>query len=108
MRGDRDLTDLLGSRSALLAVAEPARAYVISALATITKRRPIVVITATSNDADRLAHDLRAYLGEHQVDVFPAWETLPFERVSPSVAARMSYERGRPLSRPCCNASGPT
>ncbi len=85
MRGDRDLTDLLGSRSALLAVAEPARAYVISALATITKRRPIVVITATSNDADRLAHDLRAYLGEHQVDIFPAWETLPFERVSPSV-----------------------
>ncbi len=85
MRGDRDLTDLLGVRSALLAVAEPARGYVLAALAVVTDRRPIVVITPTSGDAERLAHDMRAYLGENEVDVFPAWETLPFERVSPSV-----------------------
>ncbi len=85
LRGDRDLTDLLGSRSALLAVAEPARAFVLSALAHVTGRRPIVVITPTTTDAERIANDMRAYLGEHEVDVFPAWETLPFERVSPSV-----------------------
>ena len=85
LRGDRDLTDLLGSRSALLAVAEPARAFVLSALARVTGRRPIVVITPTTTDAERIANDMRAYLGDHEVDVFPAWETLPFERVSPSV-----------------------
>src|SRR5204862_5565825 len=36
---------------------------------------------------ERLAHDLRAFLpdGATAVDLFPAWETLPFERVSPSV-----------------------
>jgi transcription-repair coupling factor (superfamily II helicase) len=39
----------------------------------------------TSADAERLAHDLALFVGEPHVDVFPAWETLPFERVSPSV-----------------------
>jgi len=38
----------------------------------------------TSADAERLAHDLAIFVGEHRVDVFPAWETLPFERVSPA------------------------
>ncbi len=82
---DADLNDLLGSRNALLAVADPARAYVLAALGELSGRRPLVVVTPTTQDAERLAHDLRSYLGEHQVDLFPAWETLPFERVSPSV-----------------------
>jgi transcription-repair coupling factor (superfamily II helicase) len=82
---DRDLNDLLGSRNAVLAVADPARAYVLAALGELSGRRPLVVVTPTTQDAERLAHDLRAYLGEHEVDLFPAWETLPFERVSPSV-----------------------
>ena len=82
---DTDLNDLLGSRNALLAVADPARAYVLAALGELSGRRPLVVVTPTTQDAERLSHDLRSYLGEHQVDLFPAWETLPFERVSPSV-----------------------
>ncbi len=82
---DADLNDLLGSRNALLAVADPARAYVLAALGELSGRRPLVVVTPTTQDGERLAHDLRSYLGEHQVDLFPAWETLPFERVSPSV-----------------------
>ena len=82
---DRDLNDLIGSRGALLAVSDPARAFVLAALADMTGRRPLVVVTPTTQDAERLAHDLRAFVGDHEVDVFPAWETLPFERVSPSV-----------------------
>ena len=39
----------------------------------------------TTTAAERLAHDLRAYLGPDEVELFPAWETLPFERVSPGV-----------------------
>ncbi len=85
LRDDRDLTDLRGLRSAVIAVAEPARAFVLASLARLADRRPLVVVTPTSQDADRVANDLRAYLGEHEVDQFPAWETLPFERVSPSV-----------------------
>src|SRR6202011_4406967 len=50
-----------------------------------TGRHPIVVAVPSAADGDRLAHDLRAFLGEDEVDTFPAWETLPFERVSPSV-----------------------
>ena len=44
-----------------------------------------MVAAPTTGDADRVANDLRAYLGPDAVDTFPAWETLPFERISPSV-----------------------
>jgi transcription-repair coupling factor (superfamily II helicase) len=82
---DKELADLAGLSNAVLAVADPARAVVLAAIAKLSGRRPLVILTPTGNDADRLANDLRAYLGDSQVDVFPAWETLPFERVSPSV-----------------------
>jgi transcription-repair coupling factor (superfamily II helicase) len=76
---------LAGSRDAVLAVPEPARAYALAGLAHLSGRHPLVVAVPTAADADRLAHDLAAFLGADQVDLFPAWETLPFERVSPSV-----------------------
>ena len=57
----------------------------MAGLAVLSARRPIVVATPTTGDADRLHHDLRAFLGDGEVDLFPAWETLPFERVSPTV-----------------------
>jgi transcription-repair coupling factor (superfamily II helicase) len=82
---DDTLRDLSGSPTAVLAVPEPARAFVIAGLAELTRRRPIVVAVPSAADGDRLAHDLRAFLGDDAVDTFPAWETLPFERVSPSV-----------------------
>ena len=71
----------------MLAVPESARAFTIAGLATLTDRHPVVVAVPTSTDAERLAHDLRAFLGPEDVDLFPAWETLPFERVSPGVEA---------------------
>ena len=85
LRGDDELAGIAGSRSAVLAVPEPARAFAIAGLSHLTGRHPIVVATPTATDAERLANDLRAFLGDDAVDVFPAWETLPFERVSPSV-----------------------
>ena len=85
LRADSEFASILGFRRVVLAVAEPARAIALAALAELGERRPVVVITPTAQDAERLAHDLRAYLGEEAVDLFPAWETLPFERVSPSV-----------------------
>ncbi len=84
LRRHSGLAGLAGVSSAVLAVAEPARAFAIAGLAGLTGRHPLVVAVPTSPDAERLAHDLRAFLGPDQVDVFPAWETLPFERVSPS------------------------
>ena len=85
LRDDDALSGIAGSRSAVLAVPDPARAFAIAGLSHLSGRHPIVVATPTAADADRLAADLRAFLGEGAVDLFPAWETLPFERVSPSV-----------------------
>ena len=85
LREEPGFASVLGRSSAVLAVPEPARALAVAGLATLSSRRPIVVAVPTTGDADRLANDLRVYLGREAVDTFPAWETLPFERVSPSV-----------------------
>ncbi len=69
----------------VVGVPEPVRAFTIAALARQSDRHPTVVAVPTASEAERLAHDLRAFLGADEVDFFPAWETLPFERVSPSV-----------------------
>ena len=75
----------MGSTSAVVAVPDPARAFVVAGLATLSRRHPLVVTVPTTTDAERLSSDLRAFLGPDAVDLFPAWETLPFERVSPGV-----------------------
>ncbi|MEO7555507.1 MAG: DEAD/DEAH box helicase, partial [Acidimicrobiales bacterium] len=85
IRDDPALLAVRGRSSAVIAVPEPARAYVIAGLVTTTQRRPYLVAVPTAADAERLAHDLTAFLGGEEVEVFPAWETLPFERVSPGV-----------------------
>jgi len=71
--------------STVLAVPEPARAMAVAGLAHLSRRQPLVLATPTSPEAERLANDLASFLGEGEVQLFPAWETLPFERVSPSV-----------------------
>ncbi len=45
----------------------------------------MVVAAPTAAEAERLAADLEAFLGADAVELFPAWETLPFERVSPAI-----------------------
>ncbi|MCY3637410.1 MAG: transcription-repair coupling factor [bacterium] len=75
---------VLGRRDASLAVAESGQAAVLAALAELNGRRPIVVATPTTADAERLAGDLSVLL-DGGAALFPAWETLPFERVSPGV-----------------------
>src|SRR6478672_1594492 len=89
------LTTLLGSdpivaaatagRARPIAVPEPARALFAATLAATTARRPVVLAVPTGVEAERLAADLREYLGAEAVELFPAWETLPFERVSPAI-----------------------
>jgi transcription-repair coupling factor (superfamily II helicase) len=80
------LAGVIGAGTATLAMPEPVRAITIAGLARVSSRRPIIVAAATTTEADKLAHDLTAYLGAGEVELFPAWETLPFERVSPGVA----------------------
>src|SRR5215471_9615541 len=83
LRDEPALARVLGRASATLAVPEATRALVTAGLTRLSQRRPIVLAVPTSTEAERVAHDLAAYLGDEAVDLFPAWETLPFERVSP-------------------------
>jgi transcription-repair coupling factor (superfamily II helicase) len=85
LRDEPALAQVLGRASATLAVPEAARALVAAGLSRLTKRRPIVLAVPTSTEAERVAHDVAAFLGDDRVELFPAWETLPFERVSPGV-----------------------
>ncbi|MDG4789798.1 transcription-repair coupling factor [Micromonospora sp. WMMD1102] len=45
--------------------------------------RPVLAVTATTREADDLAAALGSLLPPEQVVVYPAWETLPHERLSP-------------------------
>ncbi|MGH9118393.1 MAG: transcription-repair coupling factor [Acidimicrobiales bacterium] len=98
----------LGRREAVIAVPEAARAFLLAGLARVSERRPLLVATPTTTDADRLAHDLGTYLGADRVALFPAWETLPFERVSPSVETMGRRLRTMWLLRRGTPASAPT
>ena len=79
------LLSVLGRRSATVAIGEPARAIGLASLVRRAGRRPFLVAVPTTAEAERLVHDLRAFLGVDEVEYLPAWETLPFERVSPAV-----------------------
>jgi len=85
LREEPGLMAVTGRSHAVLAVPDAARALVLAGLVHRSQRRPMVVAVPTSADAERLAHDLAAFLGPDAVELFPAWETLPFERVSPGI-----------------------
>jgi len=79
------MASVIGAPTAVVSVPEPARAFFVAGLASLSSARPLLVAVPTASDAERLAGDLRVWVGEDAVDVFPAWETLPFERVSPAI-----------------------
>ncbi|HYN34472.1 MAG TPA: hypothetical protein VES40_17745, partial [Ilumatobacteraceae bacterium] len=85
LRDEPGLTRALGDPTARLAVVEVARPISIAALATLSSRRPLVVSCPTGTMAGQLADDIAQFLPPGEVVYFPGWETLPFERVSPSV-----------------------
>jgi len=49
----------------------------------INQNSPILVVTTSTRAANELAQELISLEGEDQVINFPAWETLPHERLSP-------------------------
>jgi transcription-repair coupling factor (superfamily II helicase) len=85
LRDDPALLRVLGRSSAVLSVPDHGRSYVLAGLVATSGRRPFLVATPTTGDAERLHRDLSTWLGPDAVELYPAWETLPFERVSPNV-----------------------
>ena len=85
LRNEPGLTRALGEPNARLAIPEVARPISIAALAGMSNRTPLVIACPTGSMAGQLCDDLQQFLGRDQVALFPAWETLPFERLSPNV-----------------------
>jgi len=53
-------------------------------IAQASKARPLLVVTATTREADDVAASLAQLIEPDSVAHFPSWETLPHERLSPS------------------------
>lgn len=90
----QQLIDSAAASPAELHLVGPAsaRLFVASALARLG---PLLVVTATGREADDLTAELRGVFGD-AVAVFPSWETLPHERLSPgvdTVGARLTVLR---------------
>jgi transcription-repair coupling factor (superfamily II helicase) len=72
-----------GGRTDLDLTAPPGiRPFALAALAARADR-PVLAVTATGREAEELATALRDLLEPDAVVEFPAWETLPHERLSP-------------------------
>ncbi|MBB4937613.1 transcription-repair coupling factor (superfamily II helicase) [Streptosporangium album] len=82
------LEDLRGGDSSDVSlIAPPAlRPFTVAALAREGAKdegRTVLAVTATGREAEDLAAALTGLLDPSTVAVFPAWETLPHERLSP-------------------------
>jgi transcription-repair coupling factor (superfamily II helicase) len=85
LRDEPAMVAVLGRSAAVLAVPEAARPITLAALTQVGTQRPLLVAVPTTAEAERLTDDLATFLGRDAVELFPAWETLPFERVSPAI-----------------------
>lgn len=54
-------------------------------VASLSAKQPVVVVTATSKEAETIATNLQAFLNESEISYLPAWETFPHEKLSPRV-----------------------
>jgi transcription-repair coupling factor (superfamily II helicase) len=75
----------LKNRDADFSMVEGLRVPVLATL--LEQRGPaqaVLVVTATSRESEAVTGSIRAYVPDASVLDFPAWETLPHERLSPS------------------------
>jgi transcription-repair coupling factor (superfamily II helicase) len=65
----------------------PLRPLIAAAIAASRERggagRPVLLVTSTYREAEEVAAACASLAGEQQVAYYPAWETLPHERLSP-------------------------
>ena len=76
----KGLISHVGDPTLSIATIDQAQPWAIGALA---HHIPLLVVTATGREAEDLTAELKAMWGD-QVAWFPAWETLPHERLSPA------------------------
>ncbi|HEY6567218.1 MAG TPA: transcription-repair coupling factor [Actinomycetota bacterium] len=80
---------LLERARPILARAEAGQPLVIAAIASALDL-PTMAVAAGPREAEAVAADVGAFLGTDRVALLPAWESLPYEQISPSpeVSAR--------------------
>ncbi len=110
--GDPALTRIVESvdAPALTVTAPPGFAPLGLAALASRSGRTVLAITSTGREADDLAAALRCLLPPESVAVYPGWETLPHERLSPgadTVGQRLAVLRR--LAHPSADdpATGP-
>ena len=114
---DPALADVVGrarsGRRDLLDISAPSALTPVIAAAIAASGggdRPVLLVTATGREAEDLSAALRSLLPPDEVADFPAWETLPHERLSPSsdvVGRRLAVLRRLRYPDPNDPAAGP-
>ena len=93
----RALVQMIGSESAVASCLHESKKIIAPAatypflLAKIAETSPLLIVTSSSRSAEDLASELREL--HNKVLEFPAWETLPHERLSPrsdTIARRLA------------------
>ncbi|MEO8322935.1 MAG: DEAD/DEAH box helicase, partial [Actinomycetota bacterium] len=74
----------LAAERAPITVPDAARPFILASLVRHLDR-PVLAVVARSEEAEHLARDVHAFLGREGAEVFPGWEVLPGEPLSPSV-----------------------
>ena len=102
LRSDPVLAALIGAADATVAVPEAAQSVVAAALAAFTERTPLLVITATGLDAERLGDDLSCLIAteDDRAEVQRIYLTVDDGRVTPRIAAKSAPGLGGRAERP--------
>ena len=103
----RTIADARGGRQQVLDLTSPPpmRPFIAAALAATKQHggadRPVLLVTSTFREAEGVTATLECLLGEDEVAYYPAWETLPHERLSPrsdTVGRRIAVLRRLPAT----------
>ncbi|EWT01596.1 transcription-repair coupling factor [Intrasporangium oryzae NRRL B-24470] len=112
----RVLAEVGRSRLVDVSASDGTRPFLVSALAERVAAEaagtgaPVLVVTATTREAEDLSDALGAFLPAERLAVFPSWETLPHERLSPrsdTVGRRLAVLRRVAHPDPDDTAYGP-
>ena len=76
----RTVVESVGAPELTVSGPSALRPFVIAA---VSRERTVLAVTSTGAEADDLAAALRCLLPQDTVAVYPGWETLPHERLSP-------------------------
>ena len=107
----RVLAEAGRSRLVDISSSDGVRPFLITAIARAPRQSaPLLVVTATTREAEDLQAALGGLLPSDEVAVFPSWETLPHERLSPrsdTVGRRLAVLRRITHPDPDDTAYGP-